>query len=149
MVCQLRFCFTRSASCALMSSCFFACSVLDDTGGQYGLRRDERPSFAACSVDIRQSATTNDAGSSTPRTHQGTCSPPRSGFKEFALIAPLTLPERAPARFLSNGNRFQRSTCDVRPRRACERVRPWRVWHHSVLQFSSPSRARLTSVHDA
>jgi hypothetical protein len=77
MVCQLRFCFTRSASFALISSCFFACSVLDDTGGQYGLRRDGRPSFAACSVDIRQSATTNDAGSSTPRTHQGTCSPPR------------------------------------------------------------------------
>src|ERR1700690_754455 len=74
MVCQLRFYFPllpRAANCTLMSSCFFACSVLDDTGGQDGLRRDGRPSFATCSIDQHQSATTNDAGSSTPRTHRG------------------------------------------------------------------------------
>ena len=71
MVCQLRFHFPRSATCALMSSCFFACSMLDDTGGQDGLRRGERPSSAARSMGICRSAATDCAGSSTPRTHQG------------------------------------------------------------------------------
>src|SRR5215472_16472505 len=51
-----------------------ACSASDDTGGQDGLRRVGRPSFAAGS--ICGSATTSEAGSSFPRTHQGTCSPP-------------------------------------------------------------------------
>ena len=76
MVCQLHFCFPLSASRALTSSCFFACSMSDDTGGQDGLRRGGRPSSAARSIDICRSAATNDSGSSTPRTHQGTCSPP-------------------------------------------------------------------------
>jgi hypothetical protein len=37
---------------ALMRSCFFACSASVDTGGQDGLRRDGRPSFAAHSIGI-------------------------------------------------------------------------------------------------
>src|ERR1041384_6901397 len=87
MVCQLCFRSSLSASRALMSSCFFACSASDDTGGQDGLRRDGRPSSAACSINLRRSATTNDACSSTPRTHQGTCSPPRRRIPCFYLIA--------------------------------------------------------------
>jgi hypothetical protein len=153
MVCQLRFYFPllpRAANCTLMSSCFFACSVLDDTGGQDGLRRDGRPSFATCSIDQHQSATTNDAGSSTPRTHRGhLLTAEGAGVMGLLLLLPLTLPDRALAHFLSSETRFQRSTCDVRPRRACGRVRPWQVWHRSVLRFSSPSRARMTSARDA
>ena len=41
-----------TATCALMRSCFFACSASVDTGGQDGLRRDGRPSFAAHSTGI-------------------------------------------------------------------------------------------------
>src|SRR5258708_20410217 len=54
----------------------------DDIGGKDGLRRDRRPNSVTCSIDICRSATTNDACSSTPRTHQGTCSPHRRRIHE-------------------------------------------------------------------
>ena len=150
MVCQLHFCFPLLASRALTSSCFFACSMSDDTGGQDGLRRGGRPSSAARSIDICRSAATNDSGSSTPRTHQGTCSPPRRRVQGVWLVLLLLmLPERMPARLLSSGTRFRRSTYGARPRRACGRERPWQVWHRSFLQSASSSRAILTSGRDA
>lgn len=89
MVCQLRFCFPFSATCALTSSCFFACSMSDDTGGQDGLRRSGRPSFATRSTDIfadRRQPTIRARPPlvpvRAPAHRQG------GGFKEFARIAP-------------------------------------------------------------
>jgi hypothetical protein len=81
-------CFPLSASRALTSSCFFACSMSDDTGGQDGLRRGGRPSSAARSmtfVDRRQPtirARPPLVPIRAPAHRQG------GGFKEFARIAP-------------------------------------------------------------
>jgi hypothetical protein len=101
MGCQLRFafCLVGPVTRALMRSCFFTCSASADAGGQDGLRRDERPSFAARSIDFANRQATNYAGSSTPRTHQGAHSPPiRRMQVDFAdknnlrhLSAPLLL----------------------------------------------------------
>jgi hypothetical protein len=99
MICQFRSMPSLSATCAPMSSCFFACSASDDTGGQDGLRRVGRPSFAAGS--ICGSATTSDAGSSFPRTHQGTCSPPGRADLVCSLLLLVTFSYATGARACS------------------------------------------------
>lgn len=88
MVCQLRSCLARPVTCALMRSCFFACSASTDTGGQDGLRRDGRPSFAAHSADFADPVATSDACSSTPRTHQGTRRRQEGGCKSIGRCYP-------------------------------------------------------------
>jgi hypothetical protein len=96
---------------ARKGSGFFACSTLGGVGGQDGLRRVGRPSFATRPAGKCRTVATSDAGSSNPRPLPGTPFRLVGGTRGFCLCASLKLRSVPPfGSCRTTGSQFRRST---------------------------------------
>ena len=96
---------------ARKGSGFFACSTLGGVGGQDGLRRVGRPSFATRPAGKCRTVATSDAGSSNPRPLPGAPFRLVGGTRGFCLCASLKLRSVPPfGSCRTTGSQFRRST---------------------------------------